>query len=74
MHRCDITGKGKQYGRNVSFSLNRTSKVWKANLQDKVLVIDGKVQKVRISTQGLRTLKKQGRLSELPRKTKTAKK
>jgi large subunit ribosomal protein L28 len=60
MQKCDITGKGKQYGNNVSFSQRHTKKVWKPNLQTKTLVIDGKKTKVKISTQALRTLKKQG--------------
>lgn len=62
MKKCDITGKGKQYGNNVSFSLRRTKKVWEPNLQNKTIVIDGKKMKVKISTQAIRTLKKKGLL------------
>lgn len=62
MKKCDITGKGKQYGNNVSFSLRRTKKVWEPNLQKKTLVVDGKKVKVKISTQAIRTLKKKGLL------------
>ena len=58
MYKCEITGKGKQYGSNVSFSQRHTKKVWKPNLQSKTLVIDGKKVKLRVSTQALRTLKK----------------
>ena len=43
MKQCDITGKGKQYGNNVSFSQRHTKKVWEPNLQKKTLVIDGKM-------------------------------
>jgi large subunit ribosomal protein L28 len=60
MKKCDISGKGKQYGSNVSFSQRHTKKVWSPNLQSKTLVIDGKKTKVKISTQALRTLKKKG--------------
>lgn len=60
MQKCDLTGKGKQYGHNVSFSLRRTAKVWKPNLQNKTLVIDGKKVKMKLSTQAIRTLKKKG--------------
>jgi large subunit ribosomal protein L28 len=60
MQKCDITGKGKQFGSNVSFSLRHTKKVWSPNLQTKTLIIDGKKVKMKISTQGLRTLKKKG--------------
>ncbi|HEY2004142.1 MAG TPA: bL28 family ribosomal protein, partial [Candidatus Saccharimonadia bacterium] len=29
MQICELTGKGKQYGSNVSFSQRHTKKVWK---------------------------------------------
>jgi large subunit ribosomal protein L28 len=60
MKTCDITGKGKQYGNNVSFSQRHTKKVWEPNLQKKTLVIDGKKVRLKISTSALRTLKKKG--------------
>jgi len=62
MQICDITGKGKQYGSNVSFSQRHTKKVWKPNLQTKTLVIDGRKVTLKVSTQALRTLKKKGLL------------
>jgi len=62
MQRCMITGKGKQFGNNVSFSERHTKKVWKPNLQKKTILIDGKKVTLKISTQGIRTLKKQGLL------------
>jgi large subunit ribosomal protein L28 len=58
MYKCEISGKGKQYGSNVSFSQRHTNKVWKPNLQSKTLTLDGKKVKVKISTHALRTLKK----------------
>ncbi|HUD05721.1 MAG TPA: 50S ribosomal protein L28 [Candidatus Saccharimonadales bacterium] len=63
MQRCEITGKGKQYGSNVSFSQRHTKKVWKPNLQVKTMVLDGKKVSVKISTQAIRTMKKKGLLS-----------
>lgn len=60
MQKCDVTGKGKQFGHNVSFSLRRTKKVWKPNLQTKTVVIDGKKTKLKVSAAGIRTLKKKG--------------
>lgn len=60
MQKCIITGKGKQYGNNVSFSQRHTKKVWKPNLQKKTVLVDGKKITLKISTQGIRTLKKQG--------------
>lgn len=55
-----ITGKGKQFGNNVSFSQRHTKKVWKPNLQTKTIIVDGKKMTLKISTQAIRTLKKKG--------------
>ncbi len=64
MQKCEITGKGKQYGNNVSFSQRHTKRVWKPNLQKKTIVLNGKKVNVKISTQGIRTLKKQGLIAK----------
>jgi large subunit ribosomal protein L28 len=63
MQKCEITGKGKQFGSNVSFSQRHTKKVWKPNLQTRTLVVDGKKIKMKVSTQALRTMKKKGLLA-----------
>lgn len=62
MQRLDFDKKAKQHGHNVSFSMRHTKKVWKPNLQVKTLMIDGKKVKVKISTTGIRSLKKKGLL------------
>ncbi len=62
MQKCEISGKGKQYGHNVSFSQRHTRKVWRPNLQTKTLVIDGKKVKMKVSTSAIRSLKKKGLL------------
>jgi large subunit ribosomal protein L28 len=64
MQKCELTGKGKQYGSNVSFSQRHTKKVWKPNLQTKTLTVDGKKVTMKLSTQAIRTLKKQGVISK----------
>ena len=58
MQICEITGKGKQYGSNVSFSQRHTKKVWKPNLQTKTVTVDGRKVTLKLSTQAIRTLKK----------------
>lgn len=63
MQKCDITGKGKQYGSNVSFSQRHTKKVWKPNLQTKTVTVDGKRVTLKLSTQAIRTMKKKGLLT-----------
>lgn len=58
--RCEVTGKGKMHGNNVSFSLRRTKRVFKPNLQKKTFMVDGKKVTMTLSTQAIRTLKKKG--------------
>jgi len=62
--RCELTGKGKQFGHNVSFSLRRTQKVFKPNLQKKTFDIDGQKITMVLSTQAIRTLKKKGIIAQ----------
>ena len=59
---CEISGKGKMYGHNVSFSQRKTRKVFKPNIQKRTLVVDGKKVKLNVATSTLRTLKKKGLL------------
>lgn len=58
--RCELTGKGKQFGHNVSFSLRRTNRAFKPNLQKKTFEVEGKKVTMTLSTQAIRTLKKKG--------------
>lgn len=60
--RCELTGKGKQHGHNVSFSLRRTKRVFRPNLQKKTFMVDGKKVTMVLSTQAIRTLRKKGLL------------
>jgi large subunit ribosomal protein L28 len=62
--RCELTGKGKQHGHNVSFSLRRTKRVFKPNLQKKTFLVDGQKVTMTLSTQAIRTLKKKGILAQ----------
>jgi large subunit ribosomal protein L28 len=57
---CEITGKGKMYGHNVSFSQRKTRKVFKPNIQKRTLEVNGKKTKINVSTSALRTLRKKG--------------
>ncbi len=57
---CEISGKGKMYGHNVSFSQRKTRKVFKPNVQKKTLVVDGQKVRLNVATSTLRTLKKKG--------------
>lgn len=66
---CEISGKGKMYGHNVSFSQRHTRKVFKPNVTKRTIVINGQKIKANISTSALRTLKKKG-LIKSPQATK----
>lgn len=57
---CDLTGKGKQFGSNISFSMRHTKRVFRPNLQKKTFVVDGQKVTMNLSTQAIRTLKKKG--------------
>ncbi|MCS7280842.1 MAG: 50S ribosomal protein L28 [Desulfobacterota bacterium] len=47
---CEICGKGRQVGYNVSHANNRTKRVWLPNLQN-ITIIDGKTKrKARVCT------------------------
>lgn len=72
-YKCEVTGKGKQFGKNVSFSHRKTNKVWKPNLQKKTFLLDGKKVTMRVSAQGLRILKKQGRYAPIHTQKETVK-
>ncbi len=60
---CEMTGKGKMYGHNVSFSQHKTRKVFKPNVQKRTLIINGKKVRMNVSTSAMRTLKKKGIIS-----------
>ena len=61
---CELTGKGKQHGNNVSFSLRRTRRTFEPNIQKKTLVVNGKKTKLNLSARAIRTLKKKGVLGK----------
>ncbi|HNT74147.1 MAG TPA: 50S ribosomal protein L28 [Anaerolineae bacterium] len=56
MAKCEICGKGPMFGHNVSHSKRATNRIFRANIQRKRLLIDGKLQRVQICTRCLRTL------------------
>ena len=51
---CEITGKGKMYGHNVSFSQRKTRKVFKPNVQKRTFIIDGRKVKLNVAASTLR--------------------
>ena len=47
---CEVTGKGKMYGHNVSFSQRHTRKVFKPNVSKRTLVINGQKIKCNVKS------------------------
>ena len=47
---CDLCGKGKQIGFNVSHANNKTKKQWLPNLQTIKIVKDGETKRVKACT------------------------
>jgi large subunit ribosomal protein L28 len=61
---CELTGKGRQVGHNVSHANNKTKRTFLPNLQNVTLISDslGKSVKLRVSTHGLRSVEHVGGL------------
>ena len=61
---CELTGKGRQVGHNVSHANNKTKRTFLPNLQNVTLLSDalGKGVKLRVSTHGLRSVEHNGGL------------
>lgn len=52
--RCELCGKGPQYGHNVSHSKVRTNRRFLPNLQSSHVLIGGRLVKARVCTRCLR--------------------
>jgi len=61
---CELTGKGRQVGHNVSHANNKTKRVFLPNLQNVTLMSEAldRSIKFRVSTHGLRTVEHVGGL------------
>ena len=51
---CEICGKGRQVGNNVSHAHNKTKKVWKPNIQKVRVLQNGAVRKINVCTRCIR--------------------
>ena len=62
--RCAVTGKGVQTGNNVSHANNKTRRRFLPNLQETSLFSEslGRNVRMRVSTNGLRTIEHKGGL------------
>src|SRR5690242_21429516 len=73
--RCELTGKGVLVGNNVSHANNKTKRRYLPNLQDVTLLSDilGHSVRLRLSTNGLRTIEHNGGLDAFLLSTRDAK-
>jgi len=69
---CELTGKGRQVGHNVSHANNKTKRTFLPNLQNVTLMSDtlGTGVKLRVSTHGLRSVEHVGGLDNWLLKTR----
>jgi large subunit ribosomal protein L28 len=56
--KCELCGKGPQFGHNVSHSMVRTKRQWRPNVQKAKLVIDGVEKRLNVCANCLKTLSK----------------
>ena len=56
MAKCQICGKGPQFGHNVSHSKKATNRQWKPNIQNKAVFYQGQRQRMHVCTRCARTL------------------
>ena len=72
---CELTGRGRQVGHNVSHANNKTKRVFLPNLQNVTLISDTLERgvKLRVSTHGLRSVEHVGGLDNWVLKTADAK-
>jgi large subunit ribosomal protein L28 len=69
---CELTGKGRQVGHNVSHANNKTKRTFLPNLQNVTLLSDalGTGVKLRVSTHGIRSVEHVGGLDNWLLKTR----
>jgi len=72
---CELTGKGRQVGNNVSHANNKTKRTFLPNLQNVTLLSDAleRSVKLKVSTNGLRSVEHVGGLDNWLTKTKDEK-
>ena len=72
---CELTGKGRQVGHNVSHANNKTKRVYLPNLQNVTLMSEAldRSYKFRVSTHGLRSVEHNGGLDNWLLKTQDTK-
>ena len=63
MAKCEICGKGPQFGHNVSHSKVRTNRQFKPNIQKTKVWRDGNLVSIKVCARCLKTLNKNVKLA-----------
>lgn len=63
-YRCEICGKGRQVGHNVSHSKRRTRRIFLPNLQWARVTTDGTTKRMRLCIQCLKAVKSKAKSSK----------
>ncbi len=58
MAKCEMCGKGPQFGHNVSHSKRRTNRMWRPNIQKTTIYEGNHKRHIMVCSDCLRTLKK----------------
>ncbi|MGE5614722.1 MAG: 50S ribosomal protein L28 [Bacillota bacterium] len=57
MAKCDICGKATVYGNNVSHSVKKTNRTWKANVKKARIIENGTPKTIKVCSRCLRSNK-----------------
>jgi large subunit ribosomal protein L28 len=53
--KCDLCGKGPQFGNNISHAHNTTRRLWNVNLQAVKAQVNGTSKRMRVCTSCIKT-------------------
>lgn len=53
--KCDICGKGKVFGNNVTFSNKKNSRSWSPNVRKVKAIVNGAPKRINVCTRCLRS-------------------
>jgi large subunit ribosomal protein L28 len=62
-NKCYVCQRGVAFGNNVSHANNKTRRVWKPNLQVARILVDGRIEKIKVCTRCLHA----GKIQRAPR-------
>lgn len=58
MAKCEVCGKGPQFGNNVSHSMRHTRRRWNVNVQRMSVNVNGVERKQNVCAQCIKTMRK----------------